>query len=68
MDRFLEWISVAVLQLKSKKQGIYSILKMSMKIVYLLLQLQYLQHPIKKPAPNGAGLKQKKHKNSTVRI
>ena len=32
---------------------------MSMKIVYLLLQLQYLQHPIKKPAPNGAGLKQK---------
>ena len=35
---------------------------MSMKIVYLLLQLQYLQHPIKKPAPNGAGQKQKSTK------
>lgn len=33
-----------------------------MKIVYLLLQLQYLQHPIKKPTPNGAGLKQKSTK------
>ena len=35
---------------------------MSMKRVYLLLQLQYLQHPIKMPAPNGAGLKQKSTK------